>query len=97
MGDTVVPIKQFIQNEEQALFYFRGALLPKYRQALDELFLHAELLVAAMTMAEHLPRSEALLLAMLLGVGADHNELERRVAELEDRMDRSLLPQTGRS
>ncbi len=84
MGDTVAPIKQFIQSEEQALFYFKGALLPKYRQALDELFLHAELLVAAMAMAEHLPRSESLLLSMLVGVCADIQDLKNKIETLED-------------
>ncbi len=92
MGDTVLPIKQFIQKEEQALFYFRGALLPRYRRALDELFLHAELLVAAMTMAEHMPRTEALLLTMLVGLNADKNELEQKIAELERRMKRLTEP-----
>lgn len=90
MGDTVTPIKQFIQNEERALAYFRGALLPRYRQALDELLVHAELQVAAMAMAEHLPRSEALLLTMLVGVAADQRELAGRVALLHRRL--SQLP-----
>lgn len=92
MGDTVTPIKHFIQGEQQALFYFRGALLPRYRRALDDLFVHAELLVAAMTMAEHLPRSEALLLSMLVGLTADQRDLAGRLATLEQRLDALLQP-----
>jgi hypothetical protein len=83
MGDTVIPVKAFIQKEEAALFYFRGALLPEYQRALDELFVHAEGLVAAITMAEYLPRTEALYLAMLVGVTRDLLRLQQRVAEIE--------------
>lgn len=83
MGDTVIPVKAFIQKEEAALFYFRGALLPEYQRALDELFVHAEGLVAAITMAEHLPRTEALCLAMLVGLTRDLLRLQQRVTDLE--------------
>jgi hypothetical protein len=83
MGDTVMPVKAFIQKEEASLFYFRGALLPEYQRALDELFVHAEYLVAAITMAEHMPRTEALHLGMLVGVTHDLLRLQQRVTELE--------------
>jgi len=83
MGDTVIPVKAFIQKEEAALFYFRGALLPEYQRALDELFVRAENLVAAITMAEHLPRTEALHLAMLVALARDLLHLQQKVYELE--------------
>jgi hypothetical protein len=86
MGDTVIPVKAFIQNEEAALFYFRGALLPEYQRAVDELFGHAERLVAAITMAEHLPRTEALHLAMLVGVTRDLLRLQQRLVDLETQL-----------
>ena len=60
-----------------------GALLPEHQQALDELFVHAEYLVAAITMAEHMPRTEALHLGMLVGVTRDLLRLQQRVTELE--------------
>lgn len=94
MGDTVVPVKAFIQNEEAALFYFRGALLPEYQRAVDELFEHAERMVAAITMAEHLPRNEALLLAMLVGMTRDLLRLRQRLAELEAQLG-FMTPQDG--
>lgn len=56
-----MPVEAFIQKEEASLFYFRGALLPEYQGALDELFVYAEYLVAAITMAEHMPRNCALM------------------------------------
>jgi hypothetical protein len=83
MGDTVIPVKAFIRKEEAALFYFRGALLPEPQRALDELFVHAEMLVAAITMAEHMPRTEALHLGMVVGVTHDLLRLQQRVTELE--------------
>jgi hypothetical protein len=86
MGDTVIPVKAFIQKEEADLFYFRGALLPEYQRAVDELFGHAERLVAAITMAEHLPRNEALFLAMLVGVTRDLLRAQQRLVELELQM-----------
>ena len=83
MGDTIIPVKRFIIEEQGNLLYFRGALLPEYRRALEDLFVHAENLSAAIAMAEHLPRSEALLLAMLLGERAEVKRLESRVQALE--------------
>jgi hypothetical protein len=83
MGDTVLPVKAFIRKEEAALFYFRGALLPEYQQALDDLFVRAENQVAAITMAEHLPRSEALHLAMLVSLAHDLIQTQQKIDELE--------------
>jgi hypothetical protein len=83
MGDTIIPVKQFIIREQQNLHYFRGALLPEYRRALDDLFVHAEHLSAAITMAEHLPRSEALLLSLILGERVDSIRLENEIHRLE--------------
>ena len=83
MGDTIVPVKQFIIKERQNLNYFRGALLPEYRRALDELFTQVENLSAAITMAEHLPRSEAMLLAMLVSERAAIVRLENSIARVE--------------
>ncbi len=93
MGDTVTPFKAFIQKEEAELFYFRGALLPPYQRALDELFLHAELMIAALTMAEHLPRNEALLLTMLVGLCKDLLQMRERLSELEQGLSRLELHQ----
>lgn len=93
MGDTIIPVKAFIQKEEAALFYFRGALLPEYQRALDELFVRAENMVAAITMAEHLPRSEALHLALLVSLARDLLRMQQRVYELELRL-RGSGPQT---
>lgn len=87
MGDTVLPAKAFIQKEERELFYFRGALLPEHRRALDELFAQAERLVAAITMAEHLPRTEALHLAMLVSIAHDLRRLRGRMEALEHRLE----------
>jgi hypothetical protein len=78
-----LPVKAFIQKEEASLFCFRGALLPEYQRALDELFVQAEYLVADITMAEHMPRTEALHLGMLVGVTHDLLRLQQRVTELE--------------
>ena len=83
MGDTIIPFKAFIQKEESDLFYFRGALLPPQRKALDELFIQAELMIAALTMAEHLPRSEVLHLVMLVALTKDMLQLRERVDVLE--------------
>lgn len=66
------------------LFYFRGALLPDYQRAVDELFVHAECQVADITMAEHMPRNEALLLAMMVGVNRDLRSSWQRLPELEE-------------
>lgn len=95
MGDTITPFKAFIQREEQSLYYFRGALLPDYRRALDDLFVHAELLTAALTMAEHIPRTESLHLAMLVGNAHDLHRLQRRVEAVEYQL-RSLYRLHGR-
>jgi hypothetical protein len=78
MGDTVLPVKAFIQKEEAALFDFRGALLPEYQRALDDLFVRAENQVGAITMAEHLPRSEALHLAMLVSLTRDLIQMQQK-------------------
>ena len=83
MGDTVIPVKAFIQKEEAVLFYFRGALLPEYQQALDDLFVRAENQVAAIAMAEHLPGSEALHLAMLVSLARDLIQMQQKIRELE--------------
>ena len=91
MGDTVLPVKAFIQKEEAALFYFRGALLPEYQRALDDLFVRAENQVAAIAMAEHLPRSEALHLAMLVSLARDLLRLQQKIDELEqDRYEKLI-------
>jgi hypothetical protein len=82
MGDTVLPVKALIQKEEAALFYFRGALLPEYQRALDDLFVRAENQVAAITMAEHLPRSEALHLAILVSLTCDLIQMQQKMDEL---------------
>ncbi len=94
MGDTITPFKAFVQHEEKALYYFRGALLPEYQRALDDLFVHAELLIAALTMAEHLPRTEALHLAMLVGAVRDMHRLQTRVETVEYQL-RSLSRMHG--
>jgi hypothetical protein len=86
MGDTIIPFKAFIQKEESDLYYFRGALLPQQRRALDELFIQAELMIAALTMAEHLPRSEALHLVMLVALTKDLLQLRDRVDTLESQV-----------
>jgi hypothetical protein len=83
MGDTVLPVKAFIQKEESALFYFRGALLPEYQRALGDLFVRAENQVAAITMAENLPRSESLHLAMLVSLAHDLIQMQQKIDDLE--------------
>lgn len=59
------------------------ALLPEYQQALDDLFVRAENQVAAITMAEYLPRSEALHLAMLVSLARDLMQMQQKINELE--------------
>lgn len=83
MGDTVIPVKAFIQKEEALLSKFRGALIPEYQRALDDLFVRAEYQVAAITMAEHLPRTEALHLALLVSLARDVLKLQQKISELE--------------
>lgn len=83
MGDTVIPVKAFTQKEEANLFYFRGALIPEYQRALDDLFVRAEYQVAAITMAEHLPRTEALHLALMVSLARDVLKLQQKISELE--------------
>jgi hypothetical protein len=46
-------------------------------------FVHAEYLVPTIAMAEQMPRTEALHLAMLVGVTRDLLRLQQRVTELE--------------
>ena len=82
-------VQESIQTEREQLYYFNAALLPEQQRALELLFGYTGQMGAAMTRLAHLPDSEALLLAMLVGLAGDLLQVQARLEVLEKRV-RSL-------
>ena len=84
MGRTVVSYNSWIAQEKEGWSKFRRALRKEDREALDRLFDYAKLHAAEAGYAARLYPFETLLIAMLLEHEKKIQELERRLAALEE-------------
>ena len=84
MGRTVVSYNSWIAQEKEGWSKFRRALRKEDREALDRLFDYAKLHAAEAGYAARLYPFETLLITMLLEHEKKIQELERRLAALEE-------------
>jgi len=84
MGRTVVSYNSWIAREKENWSKFRRALRKEDRDALDRLFDYAKFHAAEAGYAARLYPFETLLITMLLEHEKKIQELERRLAALEE-------------
>jgi uncharacterized coiled-coil protein SlyX len=89
MGRTVLPFSQVLAAQQQRLSKFRRALRREDQQALDALFEQARLHVQAAVYAASPDPAEAFFISVLIENRKVINRLEAKVAQLEQRMERS--------
>ena len=85
MGRTVVSYNSWVAQEKEGWSKFRRALRKEDKEALDRLFDYAKLHAAEAGYAARLYPFETLLITMLLEHEKKIQELERRLADLEDK------------
>ena len=84
MGRTVVSYNSWVAQEKEGWSKFRRALRKEDKEALDRLFDYAKLHAAEAGYAARLYPFETLLITMLLEHEKKIQELERRLAALEE-------------
>jgi uncharacterized coiled-coil protein SlyX len=89
MGRTVLPFSQVLAAQQQRLSKFRRALRREDQQALDALFEQARLHVQAAVYAASPDPAEAFFISVLIENRKVISRLEAKVAQLEQRMERS--------